>query len=160
MQEITPGGVNAYINVDQTTLGLRFVTFLAVEYNEAALNQAPIFEARHWAARSSNSTPTAWTFWQVGASTERIYFDYIPAATANIVRIWFTYIPNRISSTSSTVDIPDKWLTAIKAYIEYRIHNANREEGLAARAWAEYQSLRANAVQINEALLSTGGYAK
>lgn len=155
-KEVAPDGTNSYINLSTGNLDYRFVSIYAVQYNNIALDFAPAYEVRHWNAVSG--TPTAWNVW-ADATNERMYFDAIPAITAN-VKLWFTYIPDDMTATSDTVGVPEKYHPALKAYTEFRVRASDRESGLADRAYAEYEKLRLAAAKINESLLSTGGYSR
>jgi hypothetical protein len=50
-------------------------------------------------------------------------------------------------------------MPAIKAYMRYYIHDYNKDEGLAAIAYQEFDSIRLTCAKLNEAQMSGGGYA-
>ena len=56
-------------------------------------------------------------------------------------------------------DIPKRWDVGQIAYGEYRCRTSDREGSLAQRAYAEFETVRMAAMQINNAIQS-GGYAK
>ena len=154
--DVTPDGSNSYISLNTTTLTYQHMSIYAVTHNNLPLDFAPMSEARYWSP--SSGTPTAWTIWMVSGE-DRMYFDTIPTITY-AVTIWFTFIPVVLTSTSDTLIVPDKWHTALKAYTEYRVRSMDREDGLADRAFAEYQGLRQAAARVYEGLLTTGGPSK
>lgn len=153
---LTPDGSNNYINLNATNLTYEHMSIYAVTHNELPLSFAPMKESRYWTP--SNGTPTAWTVWMV-SGVDRMYFDEIPDTSPNII-VWFTFIPDEITSTATTLLVPPKWHTALKAYAEYRVRSADREDGLADRALAEYQSIKQTAAAVYEALMQTGGPAR
>lgn len=154
--EVTPDGSNSYIALSTTTLTYRHLAIYAVTHNSLPLDFAPQKEARYWSPTSG--TPSAWTIWMVSGA-DRMYFDMIPETSPKIV-IWFTFIPSQLSSTSDTLLVPDKWHNALKAYAEYRVRSTDREDGLAERAFSEYQAARETSLLVNEAVLQTGGPSK
>ena len=85
-----------------------------------------------------------------------MYFDTIPPGTSD-VEVWFTYTPADVTAVGNTILTPPEWQVAIKAYAEYRVRTMDREDGLADRARAEYDALKASAAIVNEAVLHTGG---
>jgi len=154
---VTPDGSNPYIALSTANLTYRHVIIYAVEYGTTVLDFAPLSEYKYKTA-SSVAAPTCWTVWTVGG-VERMYFDTIPATTSD-VSIYFTYIPDTLTAVSSNVDIPERWHPAIKAYMQYRVDDLNREASLADRSYAEFEQLRQQAANINESLLSWGGYTR
>lgn len=154
---VTPDGSNSYIDLDTTKLTYRFVNIYAVEFGTTKLDFAPRHEAAKWAPTTA-TTPTGWSAWADGG-TERMYFDEVPSSGSDI-KVWFTYVPAAMTSTSSTCGIPEKWQPAIRAYARYYIHESNREEGLSARAYAEFSALQQSAAKTNESLMSRGGYSR
>jgi len=156
-KEVTPDGSNSYINLTTTTLTYQHLAVYAVTHNNLPLDFAPQHEARYWASPSSG-TPTAWTIWMVSGA-DRMYFDAIPDTSPNVI-VWFTFVPALLTSTSDNLLIPDKWHNALKAYVEWKVRATDREDGLADRAWAEYQSARETAAMLNEAYLTTGGHSR
>lgn len=147
---ITTDGSASTWAVTTSNLTYRYVNVYAVEYNGAALDFAPLYEMRAWATAASG-TPTGWSVW-----ADTLYLDTIPIASQTLT-VWYTYIPTDMTATTSTVGIPEKWHPAIKAYAEYRVRKQDRDSGLAADAYAEYDALRKSAAMINEALFA-GGY--
>lgn len=107
----------------------------------------------------SAGTPTAWTLWgdTVGGSTTSIRFNAAVTATT-VVTMHYSYIPDDLTSTSSTLSVPDKWVHALVPYMEYLCHKQDRDIGLAQVAYAEYDSIRKAAAFANQAFLSHGGY--
>jgi len=148
---ITPDGSNSYVDLSTSNLTYRMLNVYAVEFSGVKLDHAPKYEAAHW--NPASGTPTGWSVW-ADDGTERLYFDTIPAATANAVKVHFTYIPTAMTTTSSVCGIPEKWNPAIKHYAVYRVHDRMRETG------AEYSLMRQVAAKINEALMSGGGYSR
>lgn len=154
--EVTPNGSDSFINLNTTNLTYRHVNVYAVEFGTTKLDHAPRYEAAHWAPSGSATTPAGWSVWADGG-TERMYFDEIPASSSDI-KVWFTYVPDDLSTVSSTVGVPEKWHPALVTYGVYWIHDLNREDGLAQRAYAEFEAIRLSAAKINAALMS-GGYS-
>jgi len=135
--------------------GLTYVNFIniyAVEHASLKLDFAPRYEAAKWVPAAG--TPTGWSVWGT-----TLYLDAIATlSTTNDIDVSYTYVPDDMTTTSSNIGIPDKWLPAIKAYARFYIHDMNRETGLADRAWAEFVMIQQAAAKINEALMS-GGYS-
>ena len=108
----------------------------------------------------SNGVPTAWTLWgdTVGGSATSIRLNAVVTATT-VVTMYYSYIPDDLESTSSTLSVPDKWVHALVSYMEYLSHKQDRDIGLAQTAYVEYDSIRRAAAFANQAFLSHGGYA-
>lgn len=152
---ITPDGSNSYVDVSTANLTYRVVNVYGVQFSNVKLDFAPIYEATKW--NPANGTPVGWSYWEED-SVERIYFDTIPAATANAVKVWYTHIPADMT-TSNNCGIPEKWHPALVAYARYYIHDMNREDLLANRAWSEFTVILQAAQKTYEALLSRGGFS-
>jgi len=132
---------------------VKFINVYAVEYASGKLDFAPRYEAAKWVPAAG--TPTGWSVW--GAT---LYLDAIATlSSTDDIDVSYTYVPDDMTTTSSNIGIPDKWLPAIKAYARYYIHDMNRETGLADRAWAEFVMIQQAAAKINEALMAKGGYS-
>ena len=149
----TPNGSYSFMWLTPTDQTL---SIYAVTRNDVPLNFAPMSEARYWTPASG--VPTAYTIWQ-NSSTDQMRFDTIPD-TLKAINIFRTYIPSELSSTTTTLKVPTKWHTALKAYVEYRVRSTDREDGLADRAFAEYQAAKEHAYRIYEAMFQTGGPTK
>ena len=133
------GLTNEYINV------------YAVEYASGMLYWAPRSEAAKWSPTAA--TPTGWNVWNA-----TLYLDKsITMSSTNDVDVSYTYAAAALTVTSSNVDIPDRWMPAIKAYMEYHVHTKNRDAGLAAIAYQIFDSIRLVAAKTNEAQMSGGG---
>jgi len=129
-----------------------YINVYAVEYASGKLYYAPQYEAAKW--NPSAGTPTGWSVWG-----NTLYLDMsITMSSTNDVDVSYTYAPAVLTSTSSNVDIPDRWMPAIKAYMRYYCHALDRDEGLAALAWREYETIQQTAARIYEALMG-GGYS-
>ena len=141
-------GTASYIALSGLTN--EYINVYGVEYASGMLYHAPRYEAVKWSPIAG--TPTGWNVW---ANT--LYLDQsITMSSTNDVDVSYTYAPAVLTSTSSDVDIPDRWMPAIKAYMRYYIHDLNREEGLAAGAWREYETIQLTAANINSALMGGG----
>jgi hypothetical protein len=127
------------------------VNVYAVELDGAALYWAPKSEAVKWAP--TTGTATGWNVW---ANT--LYFDYTVTSSSTFT-LHYTYSPTALTATSGNLDIPDRWMPAIEAYMRYVIHEKNRDETLAAGAFAEFESIRNTAAKVYEAQMSGGGYS-
>jgi len=124
-----------------------------VEYKSIALYWAPRHEAVKWSP--SAGTPTGWSVW---AGT--IYLDMsITMSSTNDIDVSYTYAPVAVTSTESAIDIPDRWMPAIEAYMRFTIHEMNRDESLAANAYLEFEAIRNTAAAASEAQMSKGGYS-
>lgn len=111
------------------------------------LQYAPPYEAGTFT--SSSGAATAWSTWG-----RTIYLN----GTTTDLRIFFTYIPDALINTTDAVLLPDQWLPAIAAYMEFRCRSMDRETGLADRAWAEYVAARTACAQTTN-LQQRGGTA-
>ncbi len=129
------------------------INVYGVEYASTALYWAPRSEAVKW--KPVAGTPVGWNIW---ATT--LYLDAsITMSSTNDVDVSYTYAAAALTSTSSNVDIPDRWMPAIKAYMRYYIHDYNINAGLAAIAYQEFDSIRLACARLNEGQMSGGGYA-
>lgn len=155
--EVTPDGSNSYIDLDTSNLTYRMVNVYAAEHGNTKLDFAPRYEAAKWAPSGTATTAAAWSVWADGA-TERMYFDEVPEAGSDI-KVWFTYVPADVTSTSDTVGLPEKWHPALIAYMRYCVHNSNRDDGRAQMAYQEFTGILQVAAKINEGLMSRGGYS-
>ena len=148
------GDTSLVSSIALSNLTNELINVYGVEFQSVALYWAPRSEAVKW--NPAVGTPVGWNVW--GGT---LYLDAIittMSATYD-VDVSYTYAAAALTSTSSNVDIPDKWMPAIKAYMRYYIHDYNRDDGLAAIAYQEFDSIRLVAATLNEAQMSGGGYA-
>lgn len=152
IHNFTSGSAISSIALSNLT-NVNYINIYAVEYASGKLDFAPRYEAAKWVPAAG--TPIGWSVW-----ADTLYIDTIVTLSAtNDIDVSYTYVPTDMTTTSSNIGIPDKWLTAIKAYARFYIHDMNRETGLADRAWAEFVMIQQAAAKVNEALMSSGGYS-
>jgi hypothetical protein len=151
-ENMTSGGPAASISLSTTTANT-FVNIYSVELASSKLDFAPRYEAAKWSP-SDTGTPAGWSIWG-----NTIYLNCQTTLSAtNDLDISYTYIPAEMTAEGNECEIPDKYYPALVAYTCFRVHDMNREEGLASRAFAEYDRILLSAAKLNEALLS-GGYS-
>lgn len=135
-----------------------WVNIFAVNFAGLPLIWQPRYEISE-VYGSESTTPTKWSIWG-----DLLYLDKVaPTATgADAINLFYTRYSTNMDTndTGATFDFPDKWLPAIISYVQYRILDSDRDDGLADRAKAEYDALRKNAALINEAVLQGGGYSR
>lgn len=136
-------------SIDLSTLTNEYINVYAVEYASGMLYWAPRSEAAKW--NPVAGTPTGWNVW-----ADTLYLDKsITMSSTNDVDVSYTYAAAAISS--GNINIPDRWVPAIKAYMEYHVHTKNKDEGLAAIAYQIFDSIRLVAAKVYEAQMSGGG---
>lgn len=135
-----------------------WVNIFAVNFAGLPLIWQPRYEIREVYGADSD-TPTKWSIWG-----DLLYLDKVaPVATdADAINVFYTRFSSNMDPTDATseFDFPDKWLPAIISYVQYRVLDSDRDDGLADRARSEYDALRKNAALINEAVLQGGGYSR
>lgn len=137
-----------------STLDYSFLNIYAVEYASAELAFAPRHEAVRWVPAAG--TPEGWSVW--GGT---LYLDTIVTlSSTNDIDISYTYIPADITATTDICPLDTKWIPALVAYCVYRCREADREFGLADKAYAEYDAIKQTASKVYEALLMGGGYSR
>ncbi|MHA2247990.1 MAG: phage adaptor protein [Candidatus Hodarchaeales archaeon] len=146
-------GVTAGCSWALSNLTYRYVNIYAVEYASAKLDWAPRSEAAHWSP--TTATPTGWSVW-----ADTLYLnENVTLSATNDLDVHYTYVPTTLTADTDNIGIPEKWIPALVAYGRYYIHDLNREEGLAQRAYAEFEMVRQSAAKVYEALLGGGGYS-
>lgn len=142
-------GAIAATGLALSNLTYKYINVYHVTNTDTPLHFAPIYESRYWSP--SAGTPTGYSVWN-----DIIYFDY--TFTPTDLDVYYTYVPDDISAVGNTAPLPEKWAPALVAYCVFRCRDADRDDGFAMRAYAEYDAIRQTAAKIYESLLMRGGY--
>ena len=114
-------------------LAQKYVLVYNVEHSNLVLSLAHREDGIKW--NPSAGTPTAYYIFG-----DTCYIDF--SITSSSLEFTYSYVPADMTAVGNTCAILDKWIPAIIAYTVYRVHDSNRESGLADRARAEYETLR------------------